>query len=148
VKLFTFWNDFSLFFLWGMEAWTLPPFFILGLLSLASVVVAWFVRRAQIRADWRSSYWLVFTQLLFYPLAIVVGVAFRVDTNGPRSPHPDPLGEHLLSAIVVASLVTAALWVYRMKGIRWLAGSLVLLQEIVLFGAFLVTRMSVTGDWI
>jgi hypothetical protein len=99
-------------------------------------------------ADWRSSYWLVFTQLLFYPLAIVVGVAFRVDTSGPRSPHPDPLGERLLSAMVVASLVTAALWIYRMKGIRWLAGSLVLLQEIVLFGAFLVTRMSVTGDWI
>jgi hypothetical protein len=89
------------------------------------------------------------TQLLFYPLAIVIGAAFQASIHPRTEPlQPNRLGEHLLDALTIASLVPAALWVYSMKGLRWLAVRLVILQETVIWGALFVAGMSVSGDWI
>lgn len=144
-----FGGTFRTFFWWGMEAWTLPsPVLAVGLLSLGSVFLCIF-RQRQMRAHWRASYWLIFTQLLFYPLIIAVGVGFQADTTGPiRAGHPNARGEHLLDVLTWASLVTGCFWVYRMKGFRWLAVSLVVLQEVMIFGAMFIAGMSVTGDWL
>ena len=46
------------------------------------------------------------------------------------------------------SLALAAFWVYRMKGIRWFAFSVVAMLQIILMGAFFVSGMAVSGDWL
>jgi hypothetical protein len=119
----------------GIEAWTLPPVLNVGLLSLASILVALLVRNRETRTHWQLSYWFVFTQLLLFPLVIAVGARFPGELRGPnRANHTNSLGDHLLDALFVASLITACFWVYRMKGLRWLAIGLVVLQEALLFG--------------
>jgi hypothetical protein len=91
----------------------------------------------------------VLTQLLFYPLAIAIGAAFQANIHPPSEPmQPSRLGEHLLEVLTIASLIAGAFWVYYMKGLRWLAVSLVILQEAVIWGAFFVAGMSVRGDWL
>jgi hypothetical protein len=113
---------------------------------LGSAFAALLLRRSQTLANWRNSHWLIFTQLLFYPMVIGVGAAFRADTTGPI--RTNPMAEFILDAITITSLAGACFWIYRMKGLRWLASSLVLFQEVVLFGALFIAGMSVTGDWI
>jgi hypothetical protein len=126
----------------------LPPLLIIGLFSLGSLAICIF-RRSQIRSHWHASYWFIFTQLLFYPLAIAVGVLFPAASTSPfAQSRSNSAGEHLLDALTLLSLVTASFWVYRMKGLRWLAGSLAVLQEVVVWGALLIAGMSVTGDWL
>ena len=45
-------------------------------------------------------------------------------------------------------MFTACLWIYRLKGLRWLAASLLLLQGALVIGASFIAGMSVTGDWL
>jgi hypothetical protein len=144
----TFWVEFRTQFVWGLDFWRIPPLLIVATICVLGVVVCLF-RPSYIRASWRRSYWLVWTQLLFYPLAVAVGAAFQAKIHPPTEPlNPNRLGEHLLDALTIASLVTAAFWVCYMKGLRWLAVSLVILQETVICGALFVAGMSVSGDWI
>jgi hypothetical protein len=144
----TFWIEFRTQFAWGLDFWRIPPLMILAILSLLSVTACLF-RPSHVHANWKRSYWLVSTQLLFYPLAIAIGSAFQARIHPPTEPlNPNRLGERLLDALTITSLVTAAFWVYYMKGLRWLAVSLVILQETVIWGALFVAGMSVSGDWI
>jgi len=46
------------------------------------------------------------------------------------------------------SLALAAFWVYRMKGLRWFAVSVVTVLEMILVGAFFVAGMAISGDWL
>jgi hypothetical protein len=125
-----------------------PPTAGVAIICLVGVAICLF-RPSLVRSSWRRSYWLVLTQLLFYPLAIVIGAAFQASIHPRTEPlQPNRLGEHLLDALTIASLVPAALWVYSMKGLRWLAVRLVILQETVIWGALFVAGMSVSGDWI
>jgi hypothetical protein len=41
-----------------------------------------------------------------------------------------------------------AFWVYKMKGLRWFAVSLVGLLEVIILSASFVAGMSVSGDWL
>jgi hypothetical protein len=58
------------------------------------------------------------------------------------------MGERLLDGLFYISLVTSGLWLWRMKGLRWLSASLLVLQQVMLIGAGLVAGMSVSGDWL
>jgi hypothetical protein len=46
------------------------------------------------------------------------------------------------------SILLGGFWVYRMKGTRWFAFSLVAVLEVILLGAFFVAGMAVSGDWL
>ena len=90
---------------------------------------------------WKASHWFVLTQLLFFPAAITVGVlypnrGFNSTANGS------------LNILALTSHVLAAFWVYRMKGFRWFALSLVTLLEMILMAAFNVAGMSVNDAWL
>jgi len=53
-------------------------------------------RPSYVHAGGRRSYWLVLTQLLFYPLAIAIGAAFQANMHPRSEPmQPHRLGEHL-----------------------------------------------------
>lgn len=144
-----FWETFRTFFVWGLEAWVLPPILVVGLLSVLIIVTAYSFRRRQISSYWQPSYWFVFTQILFYPLIIGVAARFQGVLRGPdQNPRTNPIGDHLLDVLLYTSLVTACFWIYRMKGTRWLALGLVIFQETILYGALFIAGMAVSGDWI
>jgi hypothetical protein len=144
-----FWKAFQTFFVWGIEAWALPPVLVVGLISLSIMIAFYSFRRKQVRTHWHPAYWFVFTQLLFYPLIIGVAAGFQGVLRGPdQNPRTNSLGDHLLQTLLYASLVTGSLWIYRMKGVRWLALGLVVFQETILYGALFIAGMAVSGDWI
>lgn len=145
-----FWQAFQTFFVWGIEAWVIPsPALVVGLLSLSIIIAVYSFRRRHIRALWHPAYWLVFTQLLFYPLIIGVAAGFQGVLRGPdQNPHANPTGDHLLNVLLYTSLATACFWIYLMKGLRWLALGLVVFEETILYGALFIAGMAVSGDWI
>jgi hypothetical protein len=112
-----FWKAFETFFVWGIEAWMLPPILVVGLISLSIVIAVYSFRRVQVRAQWQPAYWFVFTQLLFYPFIIGVAAGFQGVLRGPeQSARTNTLGDHLLQTLLYGSFVTGSLWIYRMKG--------------------------------
>ena len=101
------------------------------------------------RGLWKRYYSLVFTQLLFYPAIIAIGVLYGVGSSPTqRLPKVNPFADWTLDVLFGVSLVSALFWICRMKGMRWFAFCLVFLQQILLFGALFVAGMSITGDWL
>ena len=137
-------------FLWlvkmASEFLLFPPVLIANVLLCVSIAFAC-ARQQPFRSGlWRSSYWLVFTQLLFYPALIAVAVLSGVHFR----PVHEPNRMALLYTDVLswASVVLAVFWVWRMKGLRWLAFSLVMLEELLLFGAIATAGMAISGAWL
>jgi hypothetical protein len=115
--------------------------------SAASAILAFLRRQPFQRGKWRSTHWLIFTQLLFFPAIVAVGALFPAASGRPY-PKENLTGKWLLDALFYLSLITAAIWLYRMKGLRWLTASLLMLQQAFLIGAGFIAGMSVSGDWI
>lgn len=81
--------------------------------------------------------------------AIAVGVCGANPITNPTIPHPpSPIAEHVLDIVTYASVGSCGFWIWRMKGFRWFAASLLLLAEVITWGAFIVAGMSVSGDWL
>jgi hypothetical protein len=93
---------------------------------------------------WKRSYWFVFTQLLFYPAVLAVAVLGASTLNRP----PNQLALKYADILPLPSLALASFWIWRMKGLRWLALALVMLQELLLFGPFLVAERAMTTRWL
>ena len=142
-----FWQDFHRLLLWSLECFTLLPVLLMSVACVLSVVFA-FIRQQPFRSGlWRSSHWLVFTQLLFFPALITVGVLFPA-VNSWHNPKENAMGRRLLDGLLYLSLATGGFWLWRMRGLRWLSASLLLLQEVVLLTAGFIAGMSVSGDWL
>lgn len=140
-------QDFQRLLLWSLEALALPPVLLIAGLSLVSASSA-FVRKQPFRSRlWRTSYWLIFTQLLFFPAIVAVGVLFP-PLNGWPQPKENPVGRRLLDTLFYLSFTMSGFWLWRMKGLRWLSASLLVLQEVTLLAAGFIAGMSVSGDWI
>jgi hypothetical protein len=140
-------QDFRRLFLWSIEFLGVPPALLITSICVVGVVVA-FVRQQPIRTGlWRTWHWLIFTQLLFFPAMVAIGVLFPAP-NGPPHSQGNTIGEWSLDGLFYLSLATSALWWWRMKGLRWVAASLLVLQQVLLAGAGLVAGMSVSGDWL
>lgn len=142
-----FLQDFQRLSLWSVQILGVPPVLLMTGASIVSVVAA-FLRQQPFRARlWRTSHWLIFTQLLFFPAIIAVGVLFPAASSWPH-PQENVAGERLLDSLFYVSLATSAFWLWRMKGLRWLSGSLLVLQQVILIGAGFVAGMSVSGEWL
>jgi hypothetical protein len=140
-------EDFQRLFLWSLQFLVVPPVLVMTGICIVGVVVA-FARQQPFRTRlWRPSYWLIFTQLLFFPAIVAVGVLFPAVSGRPHL-QGNVMGERLLDGLFYISLVTSGLWLWRMKGLRWLSASLLVLQQVMLIGAGLVAGMSVSGDWL
>jgi len=140
------WPYFKWLFSEGLGFVNLPPFAWAGVLLAAGLIGSLALQKPFARGRWKKRYWLAFSQLLFYPAIIAVGVLFRVPTQ--PTPIANPAAERALDVLFYLSLAFGGFRVYLMKSVRWLAFCLVGLQEIPIFGALLVASMSVTGAWI
>jgi hypothetical protein len=140
-------QDFQLLFLWSIQFLGVPPVMLIAAFCIVGMVVA-FARRQPFRTRlWRPWYWLIFTQLLFFPATVAVGVLFPAVSGWPH-PKENVIGHRLLDWLFYFSLVTSAFWVWRMRGLRWLSASLLVLQQLILVGAGFVAGMSVSGEWL
>ena len=80
--------------------------------------------------------------------AIVVGVVW-VNPMTNLGVHPvDRSADLCLDVLTYGSLVSCAFWVWRMKGFRWYAASVMLLVELPTWGAFCIAGMAITGYWL
>jgi len=89
---------------------------------------------------------IVIAQTFIFALTVSIAVVGFVDQTNYRGPNERAL--HLETALAAASAVLSIYWVIRMKGYRWYATSLSLLQLLLLAGANLVAGMSLTGRWL
>lgn len=140
-------ENFHRLFLWSVQFLGVPSVLLLASLCFAAVIVAFVWQQPFQRQLWQTSYWLIFTQMLFFPAMVAVGVLFPAMSVRPDL-RENILGHRILDGLFYLSLVTSAFWIWRMRGLRWLAASLLLLQQVMLIGAGLVAGMSVTGDWL
>lgn len=134
---------------WSVEfLFRIPQILVIFVAASASLAVAFWRQRPFQNPLWKRSHWLVFTQLMFFPIVISLGVLYPAD--GPSSLRiiSNSRAGYVCDGLGWISLALAAVWVYRMKGFRWFAVSLVAVLEIVLLGAFFVAGMAITGDWL
>jgi hypothetical protein len=141
------WQQFVVYSTWSIEALIIPPVLILLIPLIVSTGLA-ILRERPWRTDaWHWSYWLALTQVIFFPLIVAVGVLFPAISSWP-SPQSNIAGERWLNCAFYGSLATGVYWIYRMKGLRWFAASLIGLQQLVLACAGFIVGMSVTGQWL
>jgi hypothetical protein len=134
---------------WALEAMSLPPLSFALALSAFSLVWAGIKQRPFRMRLWRPYHWLVICHLLFFAAAIAVGVFGANPISNPALPHPpNPSAEHWLDIVTCGSLASCGFWIWRMKGFRWYAASLMVLAEVITWGALFVAGMSVSGDWL
>jgi hypothetical protein len=112
-----------------------------------AVLLAAFIQKPFRPPVWRRSYWWVFAQLLFFPLILAAADLFPASGGGPFA-KANPYGERILDVLFIPSIVSACVLVYHLKGLRWLAVALMLLEESILSGALFIAGMIVSGDWL
>jgi hypothetical protein len=134
---------------WSLEALSLPPLLFVLILSAISLVWAGLKQRPFKTGRWKTNHWFVVSHLLFFVSAIAVAV-FGVNPNtNPTIPHPPiPAAELCLDIVTYGSIASCGFWIWRMKGFRWYAASLLLVAEVVVWGALSIAGMSVSGDWL
>ena len=134
---------------WALEFMLLPPSLLGIALAAVSFARAGWKQRPYRTHLWRPYHWFALTHLLFFAAAITVGVLREATLVGPPySYHADRPGTLCLDALMYGSFASCAFWIWRMKGFRWYATSLMALMELPIIGALVVAGMSVTGDWL
>jgi hypothetical protein len=134
---------------WSLEfVFVIPRMLVISLFATASFALAFWKQRPFDSPLWKRSHWLVLTQLLFFPVVICIGVLYPADGPSYLRSTPYSVANHVCNFLGWFSLALAAFWVYRMKGFRWFAVSVVTLLEMILAGAFFVAGMAITGDWL
>jgi hypothetical protein len=92
-------------------------------------------------------YWLALTHLLFFVAVIFIGVTYPA-AGSPYAGRPLVIhrrAEEALDILFYGSLVSCAFWIWRMKGFRWFAASLMVAMECPIIGVLFIAGMSVTG---
>jgi hypothetical protein len=135
---------------WALEGTVfLPPLSIALVLSTVSLVWAGIKQRPIRTERWRPYYWLVVTHSFFFVAAIAVAVFGANPITNPTVPHPPiPAAKHCLDFVTLGSFVSCGFWVWRMRGMRWFATSLMLVAEVITYGALFIAGMAVSGDWL
>jgi hypothetical protein len=134
---------------WALEMLILPPLCVIFVLSAASLVWAAIKQRPFKTRFWKPHHWLVASHVMFFGAAIAVGVFGANPIANPTIPHPPiPAAERALAIVTYGSVASCGFWIWQMKGFRWFAASLLILAEVITWGAFIVAGMSVSGDWL
>ncbi|HKT88562.1 MAG TPA: hypothetical protein VJQ59_09015 [Candidatus Sulfotelmatobacter sp.] len=144
-----FWSQFFWLFVQGLDiVVALPKIRLAFMLSIIGLLVSIAWQNPFGRGLWKRYYSAVFAQFLFYPAIIAIGVLYRTGNPFQRLPRLNPFVEWTLYVLFGLSLLSGLFWVFRMRGLRWFALCLLVLQQILIFGALFVAEMSITGDWL
>jgi len=142
------WRGFWQLLKWSTEPLLAWPIWIVSLCLTANLGIAtiraWRVRDAR----WKKEYWLAIVSLFFVPAVIAIGVVGWVDPSTVPRPQPNTLLIWANNGLFAISLLLGIYWIYRMKGLRWLAVAFTLLQLWIIFFAGFIAGMALTGDWL
>src|SRR6476660_5409355 len=127
--------QFRTYFLWSFAFSFFAEFRVPMLLLIANLLIALAFSRKGLRNCWKRSHWLVFTNLVLYPAVVAVGAIFSAE---PHAPKVSRFGEWALDAILLLTVLMGSYCVYVMRGLRWLALSILLVEECLLFGAMFI----------
>jgi hypothetical protein len=86
--------------------------------------------------------------LLFIPTTIAIGEVGWIEPSVSPRPTPSMLFLWTNNCLFIASAVLGIFWVYRMKGLRWFAFALALIQLWMMFWASFIAGMALSGDWL
>ena len=137
---------------WTLSVWSfqallhIPPFLPILIFACLSLALALWKQRPFQNPLWKRSHWFVLTQLLFFPVVISLGVLYPA--SSPSFYHAQSVASRACDLLSWLSVALAGFWVYQMRGFRWFALSVVGVLEIILMGAFFISGMAVSGDWL
>jgi hypothetical protein len=143
-----FWLTFWTYLRWSLEFLYEPPFAYGTLLLVLNFIASVIRQRPFQKPIWRQTYFIVVLQFLFFPAVLAVAVLGRVDWQKPHFPGPNYWGLRAEDFCDLGSLILSVYWVSRMKGLRWFALSLAILQLWLLAAAGFIAAMSLTGTWL
>lgn len=142
-------------FSWSGFWWLLRgtlDFLSFGRLLLVTLFLAGNLLAASIQAGfsekWKREYWLVFLNLLFIPVTIAIGDIGWINPGVAPRAKANALLLGVNEGLFIASIVLGIFWIYRMKGLRWLALAFALIQLWIMFFANGMAHMAITGDWL
>ena len=144
-----FLSTFLRFAVWALQAALIPRVLIVCVLALTSLTLAAAKQKPVERQLWKPYHWLVVTHLLFFPAVIAAGIVWANPITNPTVPHSAvEAGRRWLDVLMYASFASCVWWVWRMRGFRWFAVSLMLVGEVLVFCALFISGMSLSGDWL
>ena len=136
-------------FIEGLGILALPKVGLIFIVLMIGLFVSLAWQKPFERMVWKRYYSLVFGQMCFYPAIIAIGVLYRaISSPTQHLAKVNPFVDWTLDVLFGLSLVSGLFWICRMRGLRWVAFCLVLLQQVLLFGALFIAGMSITGDWL
>jgi hypothetical protein len=143
-----FWQEFLKLSTWAVQFLLIPPFLFITF-SLVSVcgILTWKSRR-QVCENSTGLINGLAAQSVFFPCLITLAIFGAAETHPMLRYTPFPQAIALDSFLRYSSLLVGVYWIYRMRGIRKLAISLVLIFQWILLGADFIAGMAITGDWI
>jgi len=144
-----FWHTFWIYLTWSLDFLCLPGlrFATLALVFNLAASVIW--QRPFFTVAWRRTFWTVIVQVGIFVLTIAIAVSSAAPVRGAVSQlQPNYWALRAVDLLEIGSLVVGVSWIVRMKGLRWFALSLVLLQSLFLYGAGFIAGMALTGDWL
>jgi hypothetical protein len=142
------WNGFWWLLRQSLEFLYVWPLWLITLALVGNLVAALVHRWPFHHERWKNEYWLAFLGLLFIPTTIAVGVVGWIDPAMVPRPEPSATLIWTNNGLLLASVALGILWVYRMKGLRWFALALALIQLWILLAAGFTAGMALTGDWL
>ena len=143
-----FWLTFWTYLCWSLEFLYTPPFAYGTLLLVLNFIASVIRQRPFSKPILKKSCSIVVLQFLFFPATLALAVLGRVDWQQPHFPGPNYWGLRVEDLFDLSSLILGGYWVWRMKGLRWFAVSLVILQLWLLEAAGFIAGMSLTGTWL
>jgi hypothetical protein len=141
--LVRFWTFLS----WSLEFLYVPPFLYGTLLVILNVIVASLRQKPFVATCWKQHYSWTILQFLFFPATLAVAVIGQVDWQQAVG-QENVWGLRATDAFLFGSLLTGTCGVWKMKGVRWFAAGLAILQVWVLAGAQFVAGMALSGRWL
>jgi len=133
---------------WGLEVpFLLPPLAFAFYSSIISLIWAGIKQRPFKTGKWKPYHWLVLSHLLLFIAAAAVGTLGGNTSTTPLRPTP-PIraAAQALELITYLSYASCVLWIWRMKGFRWFAVSLMVAAESITIGVLFIAGMAVSGD--
>ena len=144
------WVGFWKYSQWSLEFVFVWPMSLVTVAIMVNLAVA-LIRKWPFRRDrWEKAYWLSFANFLFFPAIIAVAVIGTVAVPIGDAPPPklNTLAVWTSNGMFFASFLLGVYWVYRMKGLRWFALGLLIVQQWILCGAAFVAAMALSGTWL
>jgi hypothetical protein len=142
------WVTFWKYFQWSLDFLMAWPLWLVTLALVINLGLALARQRPFRQRRWKSAYWLVFASYLFIPVMLAIGVIAAVDSRMVPRRRPNELAVWASDGLFVASLLLGIFCSYKMKGLRWLATAISLLQLWILLSAGFIAGMALSGDWL